>query len=114
MTNAWTNAEQWERVDLSMIVAVNDLVTDAYRILDSAATAWGAERRGAMEDTLERVRALMRELAWLADNEDGRDGPGPAELLHRRAELLAGVARLERPPVSPEREATRGRGEGLT
>jgi hypothetical protein len=95
-TNAQVDVEQWGRVDPDTIVAVNDLVTDAFRILDSAATSWGAGRRSAMEDMLERVRALMRELAWLAGDRDGVDDPGHALLLRRRAELLAGVTSLER------------------
>lgn len=106
MNEAAAHTVEGERVDPGMIVAVNNLVTDARRALDSGAgKSWGADQRRALEDTLDRVRALMRELASLAGPEDGEDDPRPGELALRRAELLAGTPMLDgrsgQPNVQP-------------
>jgi len=94
---------EWEWLDPSRIVDVNDLVTDAHRDLESrAASSWGAEQRKAIAGTLDRVRAQMRELARLAGYEDGSDDTSHAEFLHRRGELLPGVKMLDRPPDMPD------------
>lgn len=78
-------------VDPRMISAVNDLVTDAHCALaERAASSWPAEQREAIEDTLERVRALMRELAQLAGYEDGTDAT-KLELPDRRPKPLVGM-----------------------
>lgn len=103
------NSAGWEWVEPSRIVAVHDLVTDAHRALESrAASSWGAERRRAMADTLDRVRAQMRELECLAGYEHGGDDARTAELRHRRLELPPGARILDRPPDLPDvREQSR-------
>lgn len=76
MNKARANVGEWAWVDPSSIGTVYDLVREAHRALESeAASSWGAEQRKAMEDTLDRVRALMRELARLAGYENGSDDP---------------------------------------
>lgn len=63
-------------VDPRSIETVYELVGEAHRALASgAASSWDAEERKAMEDTLDRVRALMRELAHVAGHENGSDDP---------------------------------------
>ena len=72
MNNVRANAGEWEWVDSSSIEAVHDLVTEAHRALESkAASSWGAGQRKAIEETLDRAHALMRELARLADHPTG-------------------------------------------
>lgn len=99
MNNVRANVGEWEWIDPSRIEAVCDLVTEAHRALESkAASSWGAGQRKAVEDTLDRARALMRELARLAEHSES-------------AELAAGssAAALERddrsgsPTPSPPR-----------
>jgi hypothetical protein len=90
MTTTLARSEEWEWADPSTIVAVHELVRDIQDALASKGTSsWSVERRKAVEDMLDRVTALMGELAQLAGYEDGGDARH-VELLHRRLELLVG------------------------
>jgi hypothetical protein len=60
-------------IDPSTIAAACDLVAEAHRALESrAASSWSAEQRKILEETLDRARALLRELARLADHSGKR------------------------------------------
>ena len=91
-------------VEPSTLVAVYGLVRDVQEALGSKATSsWSAERRKAVEDMLDRLTALMRELAQFAGYEDGGGDARHHELLHRRLELLVagGRALIDRPATAP-------------
>jgi hypothetical protein len=67
---------EWGVVDPRSIETVYDLVREAQQALASgAASSWSADERKAMEHTLDRVRALMQELAHVAGYGNGSDDP---------------------------------------
>ena len=88
------SSEEWEWVDPSTLVAVHALVRDAQDALASKATSsWSVERRKAVEDMVDRLAALVRELSWLVCYEDGGGEARHVELLRRRLELLVAGGR---------------------
>ena len=104
------SSAEWEWVDPSAIVAVQDLVRDVQDALVSQATnSWSVERREAVEDMLDRLTVLMRDLARLAGYEDGGGGSRHVELLHRRLELLVGGGRdvIDLPALPDARRQSR-------
>jgi hypothetical protein len=90
----FANSEEWEWVDPRALVAVHELVRAVQDALASKATSsWSIERRRAVEDMLDRLTAVMRDLVRLARYEDWVGDARHIELLHRRLELLVSDGR---------------------